>query len=165
MSSVCWTRVDDRLLHGQVTVGWRQYLRYRAVCVVDDETGSDPFLQEVLRLAAPDEVTVRVYTVEEAITALATPATARTLILVKTPHVALLLVEGGVALAQLNVGNVAPGPGSVRVFRSISLNDGHVAALDALAARGVQITFQLTPDDARADWPTVRQRYVSARRG
>ena len=165
MSSGFWTRVDDRLLHGQVTVGWRQHLRYRTVCVVDDETGSDPFLQEVLCLSAPDEVTVRVYTVEEAIAALAMPATACTLVLVKTPQVALSLVEGGAMLMQLNVGNIAPGPGSVRVFRSISLNDGHVAALDALAERGVQITFQLTPDDARADWPTVRRRYVSAQRG
>jgi PTS system mannose-specific IIB component len=164
MSSKYWTRVDDRLLHGQVTVGWRQHLRYRTVCVVDDETGSDPFLQEVLRLAAPDEVIVRVYTVAEATTALAVPTAVRTLVLLKTPQVALALVEGGVMLTQLNVGNIAPGPGSVRVFRSISLNDGHVAALDALAERGVQISFQLTPDDARADWPTVRRRYRSARR-
>jgi mannose/fructose/N-acetylgalactosamine-specific phosphotransferase system component IIB len=56
------------------------------------------------------------------------------------------------------VGNLSSQPGSVRAFKNISLTPTHVETLDALAARGVRITFQLTPEDARADWRDVRRR-------
>ena len=62
-----WFRVDDRLIHGQVTVGWRQYLRYAEIWVVDDVARGDPYLQDALRLAAPEGVAVRVLGVEEAV--------------------------------------------------------------------------------------------------
>ena len=145
-----WVRVDDRLIHGQVTVGWRQYLRYAEIWVVDDQARGDPYLQDALRLAAPDGVEVRVYGVEEAVALLASGVTRHTssatrqasgrmalacdvFLLVKSPEAALALVEGGAPLDRLNVGNLSSRPGSVRVFRNISLTRAHVEALDALA--------------------------------
>ena len=202
-----WVRVDDRLIHGQVTVGWRQYLRYAEIWVVDDLAREDPYLQDALRLAAPEGVEVRVFGVEEA-GALkwpplrhrngVPPRTAdqrrsgyggeeesrapaggarsspspviwtgegwgggQVLLLVRSPETALALVERGMPLERLNVGNLSSRPGSVRAFKNISLTPAHVEALDALAARGVCITFQLAPEDAQADWPSVRRRLLS----
>ena len=163
-----WVRVDDRLIHGQVTVGWRQYLRYAEIWVVDDQARDDPYLQDALRLAAPEGVVVRVLGVEEAGSSCARPPSSvvrrpssQVLLLVKSPEAALALLEGGMPLEQLNVGNLASRPGSVRAFKNISLTPAHVEALDALAARGVRITFQLAPEDAQADWPAVRRRLRS----
>ena len=189
-----WVRVDDRLIHGQVTVGWRQHLRYAEIWVVDDMVLADPYLQDALRLAAPADVQVRVYGVEEASALLAsgvkretsnvkreasnvTPrprgrepsnvspggrgegtGTRQVLLLVRSPEAALALVEGGAPLTQVNVGNVSARPGSVRVFKNISLTPAQAEALDALAGQGVSVTFQLAPEDARANWPTVRRR-------
>jgi mannose PTS system EIIAB component len=193
-----WVRIDDRLIHGQVTVGWRQYLRYAEIWVVDDQARDDPYLQDALRLAAPEGVVVRVFGVREAVrliwpppqpSPVRRPKTAGTtgegeerlasppdrhsdgargglrgggvLLLVKSPEVALALVEGGGPLEYLNVGNLSARPGSVRAFKNISLTPAQVEALDALAARGVRITFQLAPEDAQADWPAVRRRLRS----
>ena len=158
MSPICWARLDDRLIHGQVVVGWRQHLRYDAIYVVDDKVGEDPFLRNVLRLSAPPGVTVRVYTTTEAVAALSAPAHDRVLLLVKRPQTALALVEGGVRLSHLNVGNLAAEPGSVRVLKSISLTPDHVTALDTLTERGVRITFQPIPDDPQVSWRIVRRR-------
>jgi PTS system mannose-specific IIB component len=157
-SSICWARIDDRLIHGQVVVGWRQHLRYDAIYVVDDKVGEDPFLRHVLCLSAPSGVIVHVYTMAEAVAALSAPTPDRVLLLFKRPQAALALVEGGVRLPHLNVGNLAAEPGSVRVLKSISLTPDHVAALDALAERGVHITFQPTPDDPQVSWRTVRRK-------
>jgi mannose/fructose/N-acetylgalactosamine-specific phosphotransferase system component IIB len=178
--SELWVRVDDRLIHGQVTVGWRQHLRYAEIWVVDDLVGTDPYLQDALRLAAPPGVEVRVYGVEEAGALLASSVKRETsprvcvgvkrqasadvagacevLLLVRRPEAILTLVEGGAPLTQVNVGNLSARPGSVRVFKSISLTHAQVEVLDALAGRGVHITFQLTPEDPRVDWPVVRRR-------
>jgi mannose/fructose/N-acetylgalactosamine-specific phosphotransferase system component IIB len=223
-----WVRVDDRLLHGQVTVAWRQHLQPDEIWIVDDAVRADPFLSDVLCAAAPADVTVRVYSVSEALSAwsaLLSPAPADAtpssrslgpcarpdaheessrslgpcarpdayeessrslgpcarpdaheessrspeprarlsiLLLVKSPQVALALAEGGLAVPHLNVGNIAPLPGSKRVFRTISLTPEHIAALDALAQRGVSIAFQLTPDDSLVDWPTLRRQSLGS---
>jgi PTS system mannose-specific IIB component len=165
-----WVRVDDRLIHGQVTVGWRQHLRYGEIWVVDDQARGDPYLWDALRLAAPSGVEVRVYGVGEAVALLASGPKretsnvkaarrpCRVLLLLKSPEAALALVEGGVPLERLNVGNLSARPGSVRAFKNISLTPAHVEALDALAARGVRITFQLAPEDVQMAWPAVRRR-------
>jgi PTS system mannose-specific IIB component len=158
MSTIHWVRIDDRLIHGQVTVGWQQHLRYRAICVVDDVAATDPALHDVLRLATPDDVALYVYTTKEAADALAPSPPDKTLLLLKSPQTGLALVEGGLSLSQLNVGNLAARPGSVRVLQSISLTVEDVAALDALAARGIAITFQPTPDDPAVEWQALRRR-------
>ena len=86
----------------------------------------------------------------------------KVLLLVKNPQTALALSQGGVLIPHLNVGNIAAAPGRVRVFKSISLNPEHAAALDALAAQGTRITFQLTPDDTQADWQAIRRNLAIA---
>jgi mannose/fructose/N-acetylgalactosamine-specific phosphotransferase system component IIB len=183
--------VDDRLIHGQVTVDWRRHLQYDEIWVVDDGVRDDSYVSDVLRMTSPAGVVLHVYGVQEAVAAWTAsspvpenqspaqaislptaPASARealaesldalqprcVLVLVKNPQTVLDLVERGIALPHLNVGCLASKPGSVRAFRSISLTREDVNALDGLADRGVRITFQLTPDGAHAEWPTVRGR-------
>jgi PTS system mannose-specific IIB component len=160
-----WARVDDRLIHGQVVVGWRQHLGYRAICVADDAVHADPVLCDVLRLATPPGVKLEVCTIEAAPGVLAASAAERTLLLVKSPGAALRLLDEGLSLRQLNVGNLGSAPGSVRVLGSISLTPTHVDALDALAARGVDVSFQQTPDQAAVSWETLRERPQEKRKG
>ena len=171
MSAICWVRIDDRLIHGQITVAWRPYLDYDGIWIVDDQVGSDPFLKEVLRVAAPAGVGVQVYTTEEAVAAWTdlptggnrqenSTAPRKILLLLKRPQTALALFEGGLSAPilerGLNVGNLASRPGSRRAFKSISLDPEDVSALDALAERGVRITFQAVPHSSHADWAGIR---------
>ena len=177
MSAICWIRIDDRLIHGQVTVAWRQYLRYGDIWIVDDEVGNDPFLKEVLCMAKPADVGIQVYTIEEAIAAWihltagggrsessAAPRPRKVLLLIKSPKTALALFEAGLSQpileCGLNIGNLASRPGSKRAFKSISLASEDVSALDALAERGVRITFQPMPHGAQADWADIRSGLV-----
>lgn len=159
----CWVRVDDRLIHGQVTVGWRQHLRYEQIWVVDDGVAADPVLRDVLYLGAPSDVKVEVFGIEDAAAVLIEGLGQRPrhcLLLLKSPAVALALVERGMALARLNVGNVAASPGSRRAHKTVSLTADQGAALDALAARGIEIAFQQTPDDAAVGWDVIRRRWA-----
>jgi PTS system mannose-specific IIB component len=72
-------------------------------------------------------------------------------------------MDAGIEIDQLNIGNIASAPGRKRVFKSISLGPEHIDALDALANRGVQITFQIVPNDTATDWPSVRKKYHSGK--
>ena len=157
LSPICWIRIDDRLIHGQVIVAWRQHLGYDAICIVDDSIANDAFMGDVLRMAAPTGVRVIVVTVGQAIAALEHTDASALLVLVKSPQTVLQLIEAGLQIDQVNVGNLGDAPGRKRVHRSISLATEHVTALDALAERGVRITFQLVPDDAPVGWGKVRE--------
>jgi len=156
--TILLARIDDRLLHGQVVVAWRQVLAFDTAYVIDDGVAGDPYLVDTLRLAAPFDLQVRALTVEEGAAAFAESPTGRVLLLFKTAQSVLALVEAGVALPGLNVGNLAAGAGRRRVQRSISLSGEEAAALDALTARGVRVTFQQTPDDRAVGWKVVRRK-------
>jgi len=156
--TIVLARLDDRLLHGQVVVAWRQFLRFDTAYVIDDGVAGDPYLVDALCLAAPSDLQVRVMTVAEAALALTEAPVGRAILLFKIPLSALALVEVGVALPGLNVGNLASGPGRVRVQRSISLSKEEAATLDELSARGVEVTFQQTPDDRAVGWDVLRRK-------
>jgi D-glucosaminate-specific PTS system IIB component len=152
-----WIRVDDRLIHGQIVVAWRQHLNYDAICIVDDAVAGDAFMCDVLRMAAPTGVRVTVVIVERAITELEQIEANAILVLAKAPQTVLQLADAGLSIAHLNVGNLGAAPGRKRVLKSISLGPEHVTALDALTERAVRITFQLVPDDMPVEWERIRE--------
>ena len=160
MCPLCWTRIDDRLIHGQVTTVWRRYLDYEAIVIIDDLVAADPMLVDVLHLAAPVDTPLTIYTTEKAVAALQVEPQPRTLLLLKAPQTALALIQKGLDIAQINVGNIAAAPGKKRAFQSISLGPDEVTALNALAEQGVAITFQATPEDTTVRWQTLKARFA-----
>ena len=59
-------RIDDRLIHGQVVVGWGQPMDLTFIVLVDDEVASSEWEQELYRMGVPPEMDVYFHTVEEA---------------------------------------------------------------------------------------------------
>jgi D-glucosaminate-specific PTS system IIB component len=160
-----WVRIDDRLIHGQVTVGWRQYLRYGEIWIVDDDLRGEPYLMDALRLAAPAGVEVRVMGLSETVDLLtggaesgACTTSESVLMLLRDPGAALALAEGGVTLTRVNVGNLGSRPGSVRAIKNVSLTREQISALNALEERGIEVFFQLSPESARVEWPVLKSR-------
>lgn len=51
-------RVDDRLIHGQVVIGWGRPLNARYIVLVDDTVAASPWEQDLYRMAAPDGVEI-----------------------------------------------------------------------------------------------------------
>src|SRR5688572_31808748 len=64
-------RIDDRLIHGQVVVGWGQPLDLTFIVLVDDEVASSEWEQELYRMGVPPEMQVHFDTVDSAAAKLA----------------------------------------------------------------------------------------------
>ncbi|MFN3762642.1 MAG: PTS sugar transporter subunit IIB [Anaerolineae bacterium] len=153
-------RIDDRLIHGQVVAVWCRHRPFTRIVIVDDSVAADPFMQEVMRLAAPPGLQVDVLSLEEAIRRLPQDSHPRetTMILLRSPQAALRLYEGGIRYTALNVGGLGIGPGRRPLFRHIAVSDEEMAALKALAERGVDITFLTVPGEkARSFGDLVEQ--------
>lgn len=52
-NSIVLTRIDDRLIHGQVMTSWLNYTSATKIMVVDDRSAQDPFLKTVLKMQFP----------------------------------------------------------------------------------------------------------------
>lgn len=86
-NSIVLTRIDDRLIHGQVMTSWLNYTSATKIMVVDDRSAQDPFLKTVLKNAVPKNVGLGVFTAEKAANRLIKgfPESDRVIILVKYP--------------------------------------------------------------------------------
>jgi PTS system mannose-specific IIB component/fructoselysine and glucoselysine-specific PTS system IIB component len=145
--TVALVRVDDRLVHGQVVVGWGRPLRAAFVVVVDDALAASEWEQELYRMGMPPELTLEFATVAQAAARRgAWEADPRPgMILLGDIGTATALAAGGVRFPALNLGGVHHRPGRTERLPYVFLSDAEFAELSALAASGVEVTAQDVP--------------------
>jgi PTS system mannose-specific IIB component/fructoselysine and glucoselysine-specific PTS system IIB component len=139
-------RIDDRLIHGQVVVGWGQPLDVKFIVLVDDTVAASEWEQELYRMAVPPGMEVRFHSVADA---------AATLDAYRTePHPGILLtgdiatmralvLRGGVR--EVNVGGIHHRAGRTQHLRYVFLTPAEGEALRDLARQGAVVTAQDVP--------------------
>ncbi len=112
MPLIVLARVDDRLIHGQVVVGWARALEADCLVVANDAVAADPMQRQLLPMAVPPQIKVGIYRVREAAEALRQDKYEgrRVIVLFASLADALSLVQSGFPLARLNLGGITPGP-------------------------------------------------------
>lgn len=128
---------------------WIKHRKFTRILIVDDGVAADPFLQEVLSLAAPPGLKVDVISVEEGIEELQRdlPDRRTTMVLLKSPEVAKRLYDGGVEYEALNVGGIGSTPGRKTIFKNISASQEEIEILKYLMDQGVKITLLTVPGE------------------
>jgi mannose/fructose/N-acetylgalactosamine-specific phosphotransferase system component IIB len=145
-------RIDDRLIHGQVLMGWGRQLRSRRYLVVDDELAESEWEQELYTLTVEDGLEVVFVTVEEARAHLPEwrEDDVRSALLTRDPSHMARLAEGGLMEgAEVNVGGLHHRPGRHQVRPYIHLDADDRDALRRLADEGVEVSGRDLPDAAR----------------
>lgn len=142
-------RIDDRLIHGQVIAVWCNHKPFTRIVIIDDQVASDTFMQQVLKMAAPPNITVDVLGVEEAIDVLSqdTVKPETTMLLMKTPETARRLYENGLQYGALNIGGMGGGPGRKNVFKNIAMSKEEIETLKHLMNEGVDIILLTVPGE------------------
>ena len=140
-------RIDDRLIHGQVVVGWGQPLDVSFIVLVDDEVASSDWEQDLYRMGVPPQIEVIFASVDQAATQLANwDADSRVgILLVGDVDTALALATRVPGIKRFNVGGVHHRAGRKERLRFVYLTDDEAAKLRQLAAHGVEVTAQDVP--------------------
>ena len=147
-------RVDERLIHGQVVVGWGNALHPGRIAVVDDELAGSSWEQELYALGLPEEVTAEFHTVDAARALLDTWRSngARTVVLTRTVATMQRLAAGGTLRGEeVNIGGLHHAPGRVEVLPYVFLSDEERQAMRALADVGVEVSACDVPGARRID--------------
>lgn len=143
-------RVDDRLIHGQVVISWLPLVSSNRIVIVDDKLAVDSFLSEVVLLAAPKNVDVKIVSTAEAISDLS--IFENVLLLIKTPVTALALSKGGLKFNTLIIGGIGAGAGRKTIYRNISVSKEEIEALNELSQAGVKPVFQILSSDRPVEY-------------
>ncbi len=114
-------RIDNRLIHGQVAVTWMRRINADAIAVVNDDVAKDRIQKMALPLAARD-AKVLVLSHQELQDYVKEHPDESLFVIAKSPMDALRILESGLEVGEVNVGNAAPIAGTkyVMVDKSIA---------------------------------------------
>jgi PTS system mannose-specific IIB component len=144
-------RIDNRLIHGQVTTTWVGSIGAAYLVVTNDKVSKDP-VQKLLLPQAARGVPTKVLSIADTLAFVNSEEgqKQKIMIVAKFPSDALQLLDGGLKPAEINVGNQAPLPGTkfFKITNSIFLTAEDIAGFRAVAARGYKLTCKMMPGDS-----------------
>ncbi len=145
--SLALYRIDDRLIHGQVVVGWGQPLDVSFIVLVDDEVSGSDWEQDLYRMGVPPQIEVIFASVDQAAELMPNwEADSRVgILLVGDIDTAVALAGRAPQVKRFNVGGVHHRTGRKERLRFVYLTDDEAAKLRQLAAHGVDVTAQDVP--------------------
>ena len=141
------TRIDDRFIYAQDIEQWNEAVGSNLVLIVNDGIAADSRKWAPMRVAAPEGVWTRFFSVQRTIDIIHT-ATPRQwiLIMVASPADALALVKGGVPITKISIGHMQAGEGKRPVTPAVAVDDEDVAALKELQELGAELEIRYRPD-------------------
>ncbi|MGO2509868.1 MAG: PTS N-acetylgalactosamine transporter subunit IIB [Vibrio hibernica] len=153
--NIVWTRIDERLLHGQIRITWGKHSEANLILVANDEAAEGPnaaFMQAGMKASAGGEYAVRFFTIQKTIDTIhkASPKQ-KVFILCNNPQDVARLVEGGVPITHCNIGNMHFHDGKRQITKTVSVNHDDLDAFERMVERGVTCTIQNTPDQKPVD--------------
>lgn len=148
MPNILLTRVDNRLIHGQVGVTWVNHLGANLILVANDKVSADPVQQSLMDMVVPDAIQTRFFSIEKTIKVINKASAKQKIFLVcKTPQDVLRLVEGGVPIKEINIGNMHFSEGKEQISSTVSIDEDDKKTLRKLIDLGVKVEQRRVPDE------------------
>lgn len=143
-------RIDDRFIHGQVTVGWNQVLQPGHLILANNEIAADLWQSRVYSSSVSPEIIVSILGTSEAAALLRTPpdqtASRETgILLTGNPSDMHFLHRHGVALAEVNVGGMHHAPGKHEMLPFVYVDAQDLAVFRSFLAGGTRLSAQQVP--------------------
>jgi PTS system mannose-specific IIB component/fructoselysine and glucoselysine-specific PTS system IIB component len=146
--SIVLCRIDDRLIHGQVVIGWGRPLGIDLIILVDDQVAGSSWEQELYRMAVSPDIEVRFVTVAEAAAQMAEWQSNGKRGLILTGDLETMAALRGTSpdvVQRINLGGIHHRPGRRERLPFIYLTDSELRTLMALEEGGAIITAQDLP--------------------
>ena len=141
--NILLTRIDNRLVHGQVATQWNSTLGSNLILVANDDVASNTMRQNLMKMAG---VATRFFSLQKTIDVIGKASPRQKIFIVaETPEDVLTLVKGGVPIKKVNIGNMHMSEGKRQVATSVAVNDEDVAAFKELQELGVELEIRRVP--------------------
>lgn len=144
------TRVDERLLHGQVAVTWVSEVQPDSILIANDEIMENEMAKMALKMVKPNGVNLAIRSIEGGAQVLNDPRAEKLkiFVIVKTIKDALRLIEKTNCIYKVNIGGVKKKEGAKLVAAAVYLNDEDLSALQQLCDVIPEVEFRMIPSDS-----------------
>jgi PTS system sorbose subfamily IIB component. len=143
------TRIDGRLIHGQVAVAWTRLVGAEEIYVVDDKVVNDEMQKMLLKMATPPGVKLNIVSTADAIVKLKDTGSKKIFVVVKEPETIKELVKAGIPIKELNVGGMYHAEGKRQYEKALFLDEYDISIFNELEDMGVDIYYQVAPMNNR----------------
>lgn len=150
--SLEFVRIDDRLVHGQVVIGWCAHVRPDRIVLCNDAVAASSLKQAIYKDAAAD-YHLDICDVAETVELLRNPAVQRDriVLIVESPDVIIKLLDLGVVIKKVNVGGLHQQEGKREIAPSVYVNPEDVRCLRLLSQRHIELDSREVPSSEATD--------------
>ncbi|MEY8293009.1 PTS mannose/fructose/sorbose transporter subunit IIAB [Carnobacteriaceae bacterium 52-44] len=148
-------RIDERLIHGQIATFWTRSLNISRVMIISDEIVQDDLEKEALKLAVPRGIKLSILTEENAVKRLNNGIykDERVMLIVNKPAITLSLLERGLNVEEITVGNMGQKEGRERITNSVYVNKNELRTFEKIMNKeNVKVYSQMVPNDEKKDF-------------
>jgi PTS system mannose-specific IIB component len=147
------TRIDDRLIHGQIVQGWLRILDVNIILVVSDIATLDTMQQMLMAISVPGNIKLYIKNLKDATNAITSGQydKERVMILAISPSDVLYMVEKGADFKSVNVGGMHFVSGKRQLLHNLYVNDSDVENLYKIHIKSVEIEGRILPGDKKKD--------------
>jgi len=153
-------RIDDRLIHGQVTVAWGAWVSPDRIVLANDDVAASDWKRELYSSTDAMGVPISVMSVHDFARAISGGewGKERVLAVFESPGDLLRAVEGGAVVPEVNVGGMHHSEGKREVLPYVYVDDADVEALERLARGGTRLEARDVPQARSVDLMAELQR-------
>jgi len=140
-------RVDDRLIHGQVILGWGSVLKPNRIVLADDEVAANEWERNLYAASVPAEIKVSILPLPEAAAQFRRGIfdAERVILLVRGPKDVVALMDLGLAVSEVNVGGLHYREGREKIIDGVYLDAAERGIMRELVKRGVILDGRAVP--------------------
>lgn len=145
------TRIDHRLLHGQVAFSWTKFLDSDCILIANDELMKDELKMSAMRMAKPTGVKLVMKSIDDSIKALNSCVTDKykLFVIVASVEDAYRLCKAVDRIKTINVGGMKQREDRRQISKAVFISDEDEKMLRELNDQGIELEVRLVPGDTK----------------
>lgn len=153
MKNILVTRIDDRLIHGQVVTAWIKTYPINRIIIIDNELSQNKLMQRVYKAAVHEEVEVSIFNQVDGASFLKEKEieNENIMIIVKTPDIIEGLLLEGIQISKVVLGGMGANQGRKKFTKNISASESEINSFRNIINQGVEIVYQMVPSEKEID--------------
>lgn len=146
---ICFTRVDNRLIHGQVVQGWLPKIKAEKVLVISNQAAQNTLMTKMMRMSLPPNYALEVIEPSKAKENLE-KENKKVFLLVEDLKQLYEVVNSGIVLQEVNIGNTKYEEGKKEFSAGVYFNFEDLQIIAKLKNKNIAFSIKALPTSLEA---------------
>lgn len=146
---ICFTRVDNRLIHGQVVQGWLPKIKAEKVLVISKQAAQNTLMTKMMRMSLPQNYALEIIESSKAKEIL-DKENKKVFLLVEDLKQLYDIVNSGIVLREVNIGNTKYEEGKKEFSTGVYFSTEDLQIIAELKSKNILFSIKALPTSLEA---------------